>query len=239
MRSSRSAVRPASKCLMERGRLGRTKAAYESGAARHTARPSAMYKRRMVSDYTERLGDRIRRPPVPGYQHRGSCALAWICVKIWSSALRKDIMHIRVHLVGFAIASVLAAGCNGPVDPANNQTQTFTGSVAPGGQDFQSNDTNNKPFNVGRNGEFSAQFVSLTPPLPGVNLCTGIAVVQMISGQCSATLLDRNNCAVAGKQALPAATNGLISPGSYCVVVFDSQGAFPTTETYTVTVSHP
>ena len=36
--------------------------------------------------------------------------------------------------MALTLAAVLAAGCGGIVDPSQNKTDTFTGTIAPGGQ---------------------------------------------------------------------------------------------------------
>lgn len=143
-------------------------------------------------------------------------------------------MRFRLTVAALAIAGFLVSACGGLTDPAKNKSETYSRTLAPGvgaaGIDF---------FTVSNNGEFTVQFNSLTPTLPQINFCTGILVAPVVSGQCVlSSPVDRNDCAVVGRQALPAQSNGIITTGQYCIAVFD-EGLFSANETYVVTLSHP
>src|SRR5437762_4571357 len=60
-------------------------------------------------------------------------------------------------LVAVLLAAVLAAGCGGIVDPSQNKTDTFTGTIAPGGQGPAHG------FAASKTGEISVKVTALTP----------------------------------------------------------------------------
>jgi hypothetical protein len=135
-------------------------------------------------------------------------------------------MYRRLGLAFLAAAIVSA--CGGVVDPSNNQTETFTGTIQPG----VGNNGGAHPVNITKSGEISITVTSLTPTLPSGTFFA-VGFFQSISGQCTATI-QVNQFAIVGS----AAISGPISPGSYCVAVFDD-GFFTVAEDYTVKVSHP
>src|SRR5262249_12847691 len=82
-------------------------------------------------------------------------------------AFRKELMRIRIVWITVAVAaaSLAFSACgSSPVDPANNQTETFTGTIASGGVDV-------KTFSS-RSGEYAVTFVSLSPPAQAIAFFT-------------------------------------------------------------------
>lgn len=128
----------------------------------------------------------------------------------------------------FALAMVVAAcvsvaGCGGIVDPSQNVSQPFTGTIARGDL------PKTYPFSVSKTGEVSVKITALSPtssqPL-------GVAILQ---DSCSGNLyLGPNNFAQLNVTAL----SGQIFNRSYCLLVFETQ-QLATTQSFTVTVSHP
>jgi hypothetical protein len=129
--------------------------------------------------------------------------------------------------VALALAAI-ASACGGVVDPSKNQTETFTGTIQPGSGNFGGP----HPVNITKSGEITVTVTSLTPTVPsGTFFAVGFG--QSISGQCSVNI-QVNQFAVVGS----AAISGPISPGTYCVAIFD-EGFFTVAEDYTIKVSHP
>lgn len=139
-------------------------------------------------------------------------------------------MQLRFSAAVVLAAAVLAAGCGGIVDPSQNQIETFTGTIAPGGQGQPHG------FSASKTGEISVKVTQLTPSssntFVGV-IWTGRASNGSCAGQLGA-VFGQNNFAQVN---LPAISTQILT-GSYCLLLYDV-GSFTTTETYTVTVSHP
>jgi len=131
----------------------------------------------------------------------------------------------------FGVALVLAAiasACGGVVDPSQNQTETFNGTIQPGSGNYGGPHF----VNITKSGEITVTVTSLTPTVPsGTFFIVGFG--QSASGQCSINI-QANQFAIVGT----AAVSGPISPGSYCVVIAD-EGFFTVAEDYTLKVSHP
>jgi hypothetical protein len=129
-------------------------------------------------------------------------------------------------------AAVLAAGCGGIVDPSQNQTETFSGTIAPGGQSLPGP----HGFSASKTGEISVKVTQLTPSssntFVGV-IWTGRASNGTCTGQLGA-VFGQNSFAQVN---LPAISTQILS-GAYCLLLYDV-GSFNTTVSYTVTVSHP
>jgi hypothetical protein len=129
------------------------------------------------------------------------------------------------------LVSVVVAGCGGIVDPSQNQVETFSGTIPVGGQSPTPHG-----FSSSKTGEISVKVTALTPSssntFVGV-LWTGRDGNGACAGQLGA-VFGQNNFAQVG---LPAISTQILS-GGYCLVLYDV-GSFTTTETYTVTVSHP
>ena len=140
-------------------------------------------------------------------------------------------MTLRLRAAALLVAATLGAGaCGGIVDPSQNQTETFSGTIPVRGQGLAHG------FSASRTGEIQVKVTALTPStsntLVGV-LWTG----RNSSGTCENSLgavFGQNNFAQVG---LPAISTQILS-GGYCLVLYDV-GSFATTESYTVTVSHP
>ncbi|PYR09512.1 MAG: hypothetical protein DMG00_13625, partial [Acidobacteria bacterium] len=105
-----------------------------------------------------------------------------------------------------------------------NTTETFTGTVAPGGNGMVHS------FNVSNTGEFSVKVTAMTPTFNSF-FGTFLGIVQ--SGNCS--LFQQNTLSIVGSQSL---TGPIFQKGTYCVFVFDV-GTMTMSENYTLTVSHP
>jgi hypothetical protein len=126
-----------------------------------------------------------------------------------------------------AIAGALTISCGGVTDPSMNVTQTFSGTVAPGGVDTP------KLFKASSTGEFTVKITALTP---SNNVVLGIDMAQGNSDgtTCSNALVNRAQFAALNVPAM----SGQIFAGNYCLFVYDV-GALTTTVTYTLSVSHP
>ena len=124
------------------------------------------------------------------------------------------------------------AGCGGIVDPSQNHVETFTGTVPVGGQ----SQPGPHGFSASKTGEIQVKITQLTPSTS--NTFVGVLWTGRNSnGTCAGSLgavFGQNNFAQVG---LPAISTQILS-GGYCLTLYDV-GTFTTTETYTVTVSHP
>ena len=134
-------------------------------------------------------------------------------------------MRIRfIAAAAFVFAVLASISCGGITDPSKNTTETFTGTVPPGGRGTV------HTFNISNNGEYSVKVTSMTPTFNsffGTFLGTGDG--------CSLTV-QVNTLSTVGAQSL----NGpIFQKGAYCVLVYDAYSTMTTTETYTLTVSHP
>lgn len=126
-----------------------------------------------------------------------------------------------------AVAGLLTMSCGGIIGPSQNTVETFSGTVSVGGSKAH-------PFSASKTGEFTVKITALSPISSTV---VGLLWAQAASdGACGANLaiLQQNNFATLNVQAL----GGSMLSGKYCILVYDV-GAFTTTETYTITVSHP
>jgi hypothetical protein len=132
---------------------------------------------------------------------------------------------MRIRFIGAATLVILLAclGCGGVTDPSKNTTETFTGTIAPGSPPTV------HTFNVSNTGEFSVKVTSMTPTYNGY-----FATSLGFGDGCS--LVQQNTFSIVGAQAL---TGPIFQKGKYCVVASDVYGTMTTTETYTMTVSHP
>ena len=138
-------------------------------------------------------------------------------------------MHLRFSAALLLAAAVCAAGCGGITDPSQNQVETFTGTIAVGGQGL------GHGFSSPKTGEIQVKVTALTPS--SSNTFIGVLWTGRDgNGTCisAGALFGRNNFAQVG---LPAISTQILS-GGYCLFLYDV-GTFQTTETYTVTVSHP
>jgi hypothetical protein len=129
--------------------------------------------------------------------------------------------------VAVLLVGSLTAACS-PASPSANQTETFVGTLAVGAV------RGNVHFFVvskGGSREYSVTLTSLVPPSPGLPLAFVLGMGTASSG-CNTS--SQPSYAATGMQAL----SGPISPGSYCLVIYDP-GTLVVNEQYTVTLSHP
>jgi hypothetical protein len=126
-------------------------------------------------------------------------------------------------LTAVLLAFVLLAGpsCGGVVGPSQNTIDQFSGFIDPLG-DAQHD------FSVSRNGEFSVRFLGFEP----AGAILQVIFAQFVGGACQQVI-----GASFGGQNTTVLT-GAISPGQYCIVVFD-EGLIAQRVTYSVQVSHP
>jgi hypothetical protein len=127
--------------------------------------------------------------------------------------------------LALAVAASLAVGCHGITSPSNNTVETFNGTLAPQGGFGH-------PFTASKTGEY---IVKITALAPTTNAFVGLALVAGNNdGTCTTSIFQQNNFSTLNVQAL----GGQIISGKYCVLVYDV-GTITTTQTYTLTVSHP
>lgn len=123
-----------------------------------------------------------------------------------------------------ALAGAFSVGCGGIVDPSQNKTDTFAGTVQPASARAHA-------FSSAKTGEISIKLLTLTPASQPV---IGLQWVQGDGTNCNGGLLQLNQFATAGTTAI----SGQIISGQYCVIVYDSVG-LASPSNYTLTVSHP
>jgi hypothetical protein len=123
-----------------------------------------------------------------------------------------------------ALAGALSVSCGGIVDPSQNKTDTFSGTVQPAGARAHA-------FSASNTGEIAIKILTLTPASQPV---IGLQWVQGDGTNCNGGFLQVNQFATAGTTAI----NDRIIAGQYCVIVYDSVG-LTLPSNYTLTVSHP
>jgi hypothetical protein len=132
-------------------------------------------------------------------------------------------MYIRSLALVVVAAALMSPGCGGVTSPSQNQQETFSNVLQPGGI------TRIPNINVGNTGEYSVKITALSP--------TATAVVGVVWAQGA-------NCEIAIQQNsfaqlnTPALAGAVIQKGAYCVAVFDSVG-LTTAQNFTIVVSHP
>jgi hypothetical protein len=124
-------------------------------------------------------------------------------------------------LVTALAAAAILGGCTNPTSSSNTITDTFSGTVAATGFDTHS-------FTVTNSGNVD---VTLTGLLPQATITVGFGIGQPSATGCS--LLSYSESARVG-----SVLSGTISPGSYCVSVYDI-GNIQGSDSYTLTVTHP
>src|SRR5437773_4215159 len=113
-------------------------------------------------------------------------------------------MQLRLSAAVVLAAAVLAAACGGIVDPSQNKTDTFTGTIAPGGQGPAHG------FAASKTGEISVKVTALTPS--SSNTFVGVIWTGRASdGTCTGSLggtFGQNNFAQVN---LPAISTQILS----------------------------
>jgi hypothetical protein len=137
-------------------------------------------------------------------------------------------MRARFSLVlALSIAGALTIGCGGVVDPSQNKTETFSGTIAQGAIDTP------KTFTASGTGEVTVKITALSPQnnvALGINLFQGGA-----SGTaCAGGLVNQAPFATLNVLAI----DSQIFKGDYCLLV-GNVSSVATVVTYTLTVSHP
>jgi len=127
------------------------------------------------------------------------------------------------------VAALMAAACNGVVDPSQNVTQTFTGT-----RPVQGTTIPGVGWSTSKTGEYTIK-VSALDPNNGVYF-GAILSYAAPDGSCVGQLtpIQQNSFGTVNTQLL----SGAIYPGSYCVFLFDV-GFFTVAENFTMAVSHP
>src|SRR3954467_10675006 len=137
-------------------------------------------------------------------------------------------LKMRFALLLVAVAGIAAWGSDttpAPATPtATRTTDTFTGTVAVGGDDFHS-------FPIAASGTVD---VTLTAAAPPTAIAMGVSIGTPGSGRCVPV--------AGGSTQTPAGASvqlsGIASPGTLCVDVRDAVGQSAPVS-YTVTVVHP
>jgi hypothetical protein len=133
-------------------------------------------------------------------------------------------MLIRIAAV-VCLAAMLCS-CGGVSSPSQNQSQTFTGTVA---------NLSYGPVHTFSTSKVGEYFVTITALAPDQNIFLGINFGQPASGGCG--VVQSNYQAHLNAQAL----GGNIEKGTWCVQVLDINGMVSTTTptSYTLRVSYP
>ena len=134
---------------------------------------------------------------------------------------------MKLKLFAALVFAVSAAACGSVVDPSQNVTDNFNGTLTPasqGGGPFIYS------FNASKSGEYSIEVVSTTPAT--TSNIIGVGFGQMISGSCSP--ITFNGLATVGHTG----SAGAIQPGSWCAVVYDP-GVLTQSTAFTAWVKHP
>jgi hypothetical protein len=129
-------------------------------------------------------------------------------------------MHARFFRSMTVLAALAASACGGIANPSSNQTETFMGIVQPGGN------AGTHPFTVSKSGEITVTVTNMNPTW------NGYLSVAWLGAGCSG-FIQENDFTLVGRSAIA----GPVTPGSYCIAMFDAGFLLP--EAYTITVSHP
>jgi|SRR5581483_7145621 len=139
----------------------------------------------------------------------------------------------RCRLAAALALAAATAACRGPVDPSQNQSQQFTGSVQPNSAGPL------HAFAVPNTGEFSVTVNSMSPG----NALLGIVWGQPNGGAC-ANVFGQQNVVTSSNLGRTVLSGAVTLKGQYCVQLFDPVGYVTVTpllvaQNYTVTVNHP
>ena len=120
------------------------------------------------------------------------------------------------------LVAVLAGGCDGVIDPSQNQVEEFPDTIDPLG-------TKSHQFTVSKSGEFEIRITALS---------NADAILLMAygpeTGGCTGVTLG-----TAYRQLNQIGFGGLIQPGRYCAYLQDDVGTLRGPTTYTLRISHP
>jgi hypothetical protein len=130
-------------------------------------------------------------------------------------------MHARFfRSIAAVLVALAASSCGGIANPSSNQTETFTGIIAPGGN------AGAHSFTASKSGEITVTVTNMNPTW------NGYLSVAWLGAGCSG-LIQRNDFTLVGRSAI----SGPITKGTYCIAVFDAGFILP--EAYTIAVLHP
>ena len=125
-------------------------------------------------------------------------------------------------MASLCVGAVLATGCGGVIDPSQNQIDTPSGVIAPGGLVIER-------FSVRKNGEFEIRITNLNNADAFLHMAYGPD-----AGGCTGGSLGD-----AYRQLNQAGFGGPISKGDYCVYLRDDLLALKAESPYTLRISHP
>jgi hypothetical protein len=120
------------------------------------------------------------------------------------------------------LVAVLAAGCDGVIDPSENQVVERSGTIQPLGTEIHT-------FSVSKSGEFEIRITALSNADALLLMAYGPD-----AGGCTGVTLGS-----AYRQLNQSGFGGLIQPGQYCVYLQDDRGTLRGPTTYTLRISHP
>jgi hypothetical protein len=139
---------------------------------------------------------------------------------------RKDIMRFRFAGV-LIVAALVTVSCGGVVDPSQNVTTEFKGTLEP----YPSaNSSKLFTFTTSKSGEFSVKITTLAP---NTNVFLDTLYGQAVAADSCSPLQD-NQFSVLNQTSL----SGAITPGTWCVVIRDI-GTLKANEDFTLAVAHP
>ena len=127
------------------------------------------------------------------------------------------------RLVLCVLAALIAAGCEGVIDPSKNRVEEFSGTLEPFG-------TRSHEFSVDKNGELDVKITHLTNPDAFLELAYG----DRLNGCSGVSVIQFTQFAQLNRPGL----GGFISGGQYCLYLSDN-GSLTKPENYTLRVSHP
>ena len=135
---------------------------------------------------------------------------------------------MRFRFAGVLIvAALVTVSCGGVVDPSQNVTSTFSGTLEP----YPSaNSSKLFTFTTSKSGEFSVKITALAP---NTNVFLDTLYGQSVSADSCSPFQD-NQFSVLNTTSL----SGAITPGTWCVVIRDI-GRLTANEDFTLGVAHP
>ena len=127
----------------------------------------------------------------------------------------------KCRFAGLLLVLAISGACGGVVDPSENTTDTFSGTLQPLGQGPHQ-------FRASKSGEIDIKITAMS------NLDAIVEILYGMGSCANPTLLNRGY-----RQANQVGLGGLVSAGEHCVVIADTLGTLRQATTYTLTVSHP